>query len=158
MSSEPVVSPLRDEFKKALVESAKARDQVRLDTIRAVQSAVRYKEIEKKGTLTDPEILSVIGTLCKQRRESIEQFKNGGRTELAEKEARELSILEKFLPAQLSKEDVEKAVAQVIKDLSASGGASGASAMGNVMKETMKRLAGQADGKLVNEIVRSLLK
>ncbi|HEX5038429.1 MAG TPA: GatB/YqeY domain-containing protein [bacterium] len=154
MSSEPVVSPLRDEFKKALVESAKARDQVRLDTIRAVQSAVRYKEIEKKGTLTDPEILSVINTLCKQRRESIEQFKNGGRTELAEKEARELSILEKFLPAQLSKEDVEKAVAQVIKDL----GASGASAMGNVMKETMKRLAGQADGKLVNEIVRSQLK
>lgn len=154
MSTTPIASPLRDEFKKALVESAKARDQVRLDTIRAVQSAVRYKEIEKKATLTDPEILSVVNTLCKQRRESIEQFKNGGRTELAEKEARELSILEKFLPAQLSKEDVEKTVAQVIKDL----GASGASAMGNVMKETMKRLAGQADGKLVNEIVRSQLK
>jgi uncharacterized protein YqeY len=154
MSSAPTVSPLRDEFKKALVEAAKARDQVRLDTIRAVQSAVRYKEIEKKGTLTDPEILSVIGTLCKQRRESIEQFRNGGRAELADKEARELSILEKFLPAQLSKDEVEKVVAQVIKDL----GASGASAMGNVMKETMKRLAGQADGKLVNEIVRTQLK
>src|SRR5262245_21548951 len=154
MPSSPTVSPLREEFKKSLVEAAKARDQVRLDTIRAVQSAIRYKEIEKKGTLADPEILSVIGTLCKQRRESIEQFKNGGRMELAEKEARELSILEKFLPAQLSKEEVEKAVAQVIKDL----GASGASAMGGVMKEVMKRLAGQADGKVVNEVVRSQLK
>lgn len=145
---------LRDDLKKALVESAKAKDQVRLDTIRGVQSAIRYKEIDKRGELTDPEILSVIQTLCKQRRESIEQFKSGGRTELAEKESRELQILEKYLPAQLSRAEVEKVVSQAIADL----GASGPSAMGNVMKEAMKRLAGQTDGKLVNEIVRSLLK
>lgn len=151
--STPSVS-LREEFKKSLIEAAKARDQVRLDTIRAIQSAVKYKEIEKRGELTDPEILSVIGTLCKQRRESIEQFQKGGRQELADKESRELSILEKFLPAQLSRGEVEKVVGQAIKDL----GAAGPSALGQVMKEAMKRLAGQADGKLVNEIVRSLLK
>jgi uncharacterized protein YqeY len=145
---------LRDDLKKALVDSAKAKDQVQLDTIRGIQSAIRYKEIDKRGELTDPEILSVIQTLCKQRRESIEQFKNGGRTELAEKETRELQILEKYLPAQLSREAVEKAVSQVIADLKLSG----PSAMGAVMKEVMKRLSGQADGKVVNEIVRSLLK
>lgn len=145
---------LREELKKSLVEAAKARDQVRLDTIRAVQSAIRYKEIDKKGELTDPEILSVIGTLCKQRRESIEQYTQGGRADLAEKESRELSILEKFLPAQLSRPEIEKIVGEVI----AQTGASGAAAMGQVMKEAMKRLAGQADGKIVNEVVRSLLK
>lgn len=152
--SSPTVSSLREELKKSLVEAAKAKDQVRLDTIRAVQSAVRYKEIDKKGELADPEILSVIGTLCKQRRESIEQYTQGNRPDLAEKESRELSILEKFLPAQLPRAEVEKIVAAVIAET----GAAGASALGQVMKEAMKRLAGQADGKIVNEVVRSLLK
>jgi uncharacterized protein YqeY len=152
--SSPTVSALREELKKSQVEAAKAKDQLRLDTIRAVQSAVRYKEIDKKGDLTDAEILAVIGTLCKQRRESIEQFQKGGRQELADKESRELSILEKFLPAQLPREEIEKVVAQVVKDLAVSE----ASALGAVMKEAMKRLAGQADGKAVNEVVRSLLK
>jgi uncharacterized protein YqeY len=152
--SSPTASLLREELKKSLVEAAKARDQLRLDTIRAVQSAVRYKEIEKKGELADPEILSVIGTLCKQRRESIEQYTQGNRPDLADKEARELSILEKFLPAQLPRAEVEKVVAQVIAET----GAAGPAALGQVMKEAMKRLAGQADGKVVNEVVRSLLK
>lgn len=145
---------LKDDLKGALVEAAKARDQVRLDTVRSVQSAIRYKEIEKRGELTDPEILSVIQSLCKQRRESVEQFRKGGREELADKESRELEILGKYLPAQFSREEIEKTVAKVVADL----GVSGASAMGQVMKEAMKQLAGQADGKIVNEIVRSLLK
>lgn len=145
---------LRDELKQNLIAAAKARDQVRLDTIRSVQSAVKYKEIEKRGELADAEILGVINTLCKQRRESIDQFRKGGRDELADKEARELSILEKFLPAQLPREEVEKTVKAVIAET----GASGPSALGQVMKETMKRLAGQADGKVVNDVVRALLK
>lgn len=144
---------LREELKKSLIESAKAKDQVRLDTIRGVQSAIRYKEIDKKGELADNEILSVIQTLCKQRRESIEQYKGGGRTDLADKEARELGILEKFLPAQLSREHVEKIAKEVIGET----GAKGATDMGRVMKEAMKRMAGQADGKLVSEVVKSLL-
>lgn len=144
---------IREELKKSSVESAKAKDQVRLDTIRGVQSAIRYKEIDKRGELTDQEILSVIQSLCKQRRESIEQYKGGGRTDLADKESRELSILEKFLPAQLSREQVEK----VAKEIVGETGAKGAADMGRVMKEAMKRLTGQADGKLVSDVVKALL-
>lgn len=144
---------LRDDLKKVLVESAKAKDQVRLDTIRGVQSAVRYKEIDKRGDLTEPEIIAVIQTLCKQRRESIEQYKSGGRADLADKETRELQILEKFMPAQLSRENIEK----VVKEIMTETGAKGAAEMGRVMKEAMKRMAGQADGKLVNDVVRTLL-
>ena len=145
---------LRDDLKRSLVEAAKARDQLRLDTIRSIQSAVRYKEIEKRGELTEPEILSVIQTLCKQHRESIEQFKKGGREDLASKEATELGILGKYLPVQLSREEIDKVVKQVITET----GAQGAGELGRVMKEVMKQLAGKADGKVVNEAVRSLLK
>ena len=145
---------IRDDLKRSLVEAAKARDQIRLDTLRSIQSAVRYKEIEKRGELTETEILSVIQTLCKQHHESIDQFRKGGREDLASKEEHELGILEKYLPAQLPREEIEKAIAGVIAGL----GVSGPSAMGQVMKETMKQLAGKADGKVVSEIVRSLLK
>lgn len=146
---------IRDDLKRSLVEAAKAKDQLRLDTIRSVMTAVQYKEKEKANVaLTEPEILSVIQTLCKQHRESIDQFRKGAREDLAAKEERELGILEKYLPAQLSREEIEKAIAGVIAGL----GVSGASAMGQVMKETMKQLAGKADGKVVSEIVRSLLK
>jgi len=145
--------PIRDDLKKSLVESAKARDQVRLDTIRGIQSAIRYKEIDKRGELTDTEILSVIQTLSKQRRESIEQYTNGGRTDLADKEAVELKILEAFLPAQLSRADIEKVAKTVIEEL----GAKGPADMGRVMKEAVKRLVGQADGKIVSEVVKALL-
>lgn len=144
---------IRDDLKRSLVESAKARDQIRLDTVRSIQSAVRYKEIEKRGELTELEILSVIRTLCKQHRESIEQFKKGGREDLASKEERELGILEKYLPAQLSREEIEKVVKQVVAET----GAKGAGDLGRVMKEAMKQLAGKADGKIVSEVVKSLL-
>ncbi len=145
---------LKDDLKKSLVEAAKARDQIRLDAIRSVQSAIRYKEIEKKADLTDPDILSVIASLCKQRRESIEQFKSGGRDDLVQKETKELGILEKFLPAQLSRDEVQKVLQKVIAEV----GAKSAAEMGQVMKAAMKELAGRADGKMVNEVVRSLLK
>ncbi len=146
--------PLKDDLKKSLVESAKAKDQVRLDTIRSVQSAIQYREIEKKGALTDEEILSVLSGLCKKRRESIDQFQKGGRADLVAKETRELEILQKFLPAQLSREEVEKEIRKVIEQL----GAKGAADMGRVMKGCMAGLSGKADGKVVSELVRSLLK
>lgn len=146
---------LKDDLQRALVDAAKARDQVRLDAIRSAQSAIHYREIEKKrGELTETEITAVIGTLCKQRRESIEQFQKGGRADLVAKEKRELEILEKYLPAQMSRPEVEKAVQRVIGEL----GAKGPGDMGRVMKAVMGELAGRADGKTVNEVVRSLLK
>lgn len=140
-------------MKKSLVEAAKAKDQVRLDTVRAVQSAIRYREIEKKGELAEPEILAVISSLCKQHRESIDQFQKGGRPDLVAKETRELEILQAYLPAQLSRDQVEQVVRKVIEGT----GAKGAGDMGRVMKAAMTELAGKADGRLVNEVVRSLL-
>lgn len=144
---------LKEDLKKALVESAKAKDQVRLDTIRAIQSAIRYKEIEKRSELADPEIVSVIGSLCKQRRDSIEQFQKGGRQDLVDKESRELGILQEFLPEQLPREEIEKVIRKVIHET----GAQGIKDMGPVMKAAVKELAGKADGKLVSDLVRSLL-
>lgn len=146
--------PLKEELKRSLVEAAKARDQVLLDTIRQVQSAIHYKEIENRKELTDTEMLSVIGTLCKQRRESIAQFEKGGRSDLVAKESRELQILQKFLPAQFSREEVEKVIQKIVGDL----GAKGPADLGRVMKTAMKELAGKADGKVVSEVASSLLR
>ncbi|QQR81620.1 MAG: GatB/YqeY domain-containing protein [Deltaproteobacteria bacterium] len=144
---------IRDDLKKTLVEAAKARDQVLLDTIRAVQSAIRYKEIDKKGELTDTEVFSVIQTLSKQRRESVDQYTKGGRTDLATQETRELEILQKMLPAQASVEEVEAAVKKAIVDV----GAKGPQDMGKVMKPVLAALAGKVDGKIVSELVKKLL-
>ncbi len=145
---------LKDELKKTLVESAKARDQVMLDTVRSIQSAIKYKEIDKKGELTEAEQLAVIQTLCKQRREAIEQFQKGGRQDLSEKETRELSILQKFLPQQLSREELEVLVKKAI----AESGAKGPADMGKVMKLVMKAVVGRSDGNQVSDVVKSLLK
>ena len=145
---------LREELKQALVTAAKAKDQVWLDTIRSVQSAIRYKEIEKRGELTDAEIQSVISSLCKQHRESIDQFQKGGREDLVKKEQRELEMLQKYLPAQLSRADVEKIIQKVIDEIKPAGPQD----LGRVMKGAMKDLSSKADGALVSEIVRSLLK
>ncbi len=144
---------IRDDLKKTLVEAAKAKDQVLLDTIRAVQSAIRYKEIDKKLQLTDTEVFSVIQTLCKQRRESVEQYRQGGRNDLADKETRELDILQKMLPAQASTEEVEAAVRKAIAEV----GAKGPQDMGKVMKPVLAALAGKVDGKVVSELVKKLL-
>lgn len=144
---------VRDELKKNLIEAAKAKDQVLLDTVRAIQSAIRYKEIDKKGELSETEVFSVIQTLAKQRRESIDQFKQGGREDLAAKEARELEILIRFLPAQLSSSEVQSVVQKHVKEL----GAQGQKDMGRVIKAVMQELAGKADGKMVSDVVKSIL-
>ena len=144
---------LKEDLKKSLVEAAKAKDQVWLDSIRSVQSAIHYKEIEKKGEISDAEGISVIASLCKQRRESIDQFQKGGRPDLVAKETRELEILKKYLPAELSREELEKAIRQIISDL----GAAGTGDLGRVMKAATRSLAGQADGRLMSEVARSLL-
>ncbi len=144
---------LRDDLKKTTIEAAKAKDQVLLDTVRSVQSAVKYKEIDKQKTLDDAEIVLVIQSLCKQRRDSIEQFGNAGRADLVAKETRELDILTKFLPAQLSREEVEGIVQKAIQETAAAG----AKDMGKVMKAIMPQVQGKADGKMVSEVVKSLL-
>ncbi len=143
----------REGLRKSMLEATKQRDQVKLDTLRMAISAFRYKEIENKGTLTEDEVLRVISGLCKQRRDSIEQFSKAGRQDLADKETRELKILEEFLPRPMDRTELEQLVKKVVQEL----GASGAKDTGKVMKTLMPLVAGKADGKLVSELVKSLL-
>lgn len=140
-----------------LTAAMKARDAARTSTLRMVKTAITNKEIEKgsKDTaLADDELMKLLQTLIKQRRDSIEQYEKGGRTELAEKERAEVIVIEGYLPQAASREEIERAVAEAITET----GGSSMKEMGAVMKATMAKLAGQSfDGKVVSEIVKSKL-
>jgi len=141
-------------LKKAAVEAAKARDQVKLDAIRMATSAIHYREIEKRSPLSETEEKSVLQSMCKQRREAIEQFEKGGRADLVAKETREIETLLAFLPRQLTREQVAEKARAVIQSL----GVSSPRDMGKVMKALTPELAGQADGATISAVVRELLK
>ena len=132
----------------------KKHDAVRLSTLRMLKAALMNREIERGHTLDDGESLQVVASLVKQRKDSIEQFTQGGRPELADKEQAEIHILETYLPAAAEPAAVEQAVADAIQET----GATSLKDMGRVMKAVMTRLAGQTiDGKAVNELVRRKL-
>jgi uncharacterized protein YqeY len=142
-----------DDLNATLKEAMKSRDELKVSVIRMMKASLKNKEIEKMGVLTDDDVLSVLSTMAKQRRESIEQFTNAGRTELAEKESRELDILQSYLPKQLSPEELDT----IIKNAISVSGAKSAADMGKVMKVLMPGVKGVADGKLVNQRVKELL-
>jgi uncharacterized protein YqeY len=144
---------LRDRLAEELKSAMKNRDELRLATVRQVRSVIRNREIETRGDLDDQGIGEVLTSLAKQRRESIRMFQEAGRTDLVEKETRELAILQEFLPSQLSTAEVAALVARAI----AESGARDLKEIGKVMKVLMPSVAGRADGKLVNEIVREQL-
>ena len=144
---------LRNRLTEEMKAALKARDDLRLSAIRMIRAAASNREIELKRELGDPEIQEIIATLVKQRREAIRLFQEGGRQDLVAKEERELSILLGFLPQQLNREEVRALVVQAI----AASGAQGSKDLGSVMKLVMPQVAGRADGKLVNEVVRELL-
>lgn len=132
----------------------KDRDQVRLDTIRFLQSAIKNREIElRPNEITDDEILAVVKKLVKQRKESIEQFQAAGRTDLVDKETAELKVLDGYLPSQMNRDEVEKLVIAAIAKV----GAKTPKEMGAVMKEVLAQAAGRADNKIVSELVKSKL-
>jgi uncharacterized protein YqeY len=132
----------------------KAKDQVRLSALRMLKAAIMNKGVEKGRDLDDAEVLQVIGSLVKQRRDSIEQFKAAGRTDLVDKESAEMAVLDAFLPPAASAADIDAAVAAAIAET----GATSPKDMGKVMKAVMPRLAGKtADGRAVNEAVRRSL-
>ena len=132
----------------------KARDQTRLTALRMLKTALMNKSIEKGRPLEPAEEQQVVASLVKQRRDSIEQFTAGGRSDLADKEAAEIAILETYLPPAVSPDELEKAVTDAI----ASTGAAGTKDMGRVMKAVMAALSGKTvDGKKVNELVRAKL-
>jgi uncharacterized protein YqeY len=145
---------LADTISTDIAAAMKAKDPARLSALRMLKAAVMNKSVEKGRDLEDGEVLQVVASLVKQRRESIEQFANAGRTDLVEKETAEVSVLNGYLPPALSAEEIEAAVAAAIGET----GATSPKDMGKVMKAVMPKLAGKnADGRAVNEIVRRRL-
>lgn len=143
-------SKLMDDVKAAM----KNKEADRLGAIRFLQAAVKNKEIDlRPKEITDEDILSVIKKMAKQRKDSIEQFENAGRNDLADKEKLELSIIQEYLPEQMSEDQVAKIVEEVIAAL----GASSMKDMGNVMKQVQEKTAGAADGKMVSQLVKAKL-
>jgi hypothetical protein len=144
---------LLEQINADLKEALKSGDKFKATTIRTLKSAIKYAEIEAGGELDDTGIIGVITKQAKQRRDSIAEFKKANRTDLIENESAELAILEGYLPAQLSAEQIKEKAQAIIAEL----GVSDAKGMGQVMKRLMADLQGQADGKMVNSIVRQLL-
>lgn len=133
--------------------SMKAKDEIRNNTLRQIKTAVMNSEIKKGQPLSDEEVSAVIFSLVKSHNDSIESFKKGGRTELVEKEERELSILKTYLPEQLSDEELKKIIGEAIAET----GASSAKDTGKVMGRIMPKVKGKADGSKISLIVKQLL-
>jgi uncharacterized protein YqeY len=145
---------LRDRLAEDLKLAMKSKDQLRMDVIRMIKAAILNKEIELKKDLDDAEMSRIMTTLIKQRRESVMQYEHAHRAELADKERKEISIIETYLPQTLSPQELEHLIASVLTET----GARSLKDMGAVMKAVMARLAGQAvDGKLVSDLVRAKL-
>ena len=143
---------LQEELRQAML----AKDTLKTSVLRMLLSAVNYYEIQKGGagyTARDEDVLSVIQKEAKQHKDSIEQFKNAGRTDLVEKETKELELLKKYLPKQLGKEEVRK----LVKDAISQTGATSAKDMGRVMGVLMPKIKGKADGGMVSRIVKDSL-
>ena len=137
-----------------LTAAMKEKDELRLSVLRMMKSALKNKEIEKVRPLDDLESLQVLQTLVKQRRESVEQFTKGGRMDLADKEAKEIKIIEQYLPAAPSDDEIRRAVDAAI----AEAGADSLKQMGAVIKAARARLEGKAvDGKVLSDRVRERL-
>ncbi len=143
-----------EKVEKDLVAALKAQEKLKLSVLRMMKAALMNKKVELGKAIDDPEALAVLRTLAKQRRESVEAFRKGGRDDLADKEEAEIKIVEAYLPATASEEEIEAAVATAIAET----GASTAKDLGKAMKAAMAKLAGKnADGKRVSEKVRAKL-
>ena len=144
---------LKEKINSEMVSAAKAKDKIKLSAIRMIKSALHNKEIDLKRDLNDEELLQVLSSIVKQRKDSIEQFREGGRLELVEKEEKELAVVQFFMPEQLSEKEIEAEIEKAIED----AGAVSIKEMGKVMKVVMPRLTGRADGKIVSEKVKAKL-
>jgi len=146
--------PLQQRIQQELKAAMLAKEVDRLATLRLLKSALGYLEIERKAEqLSDADVISVVQKEIKKRRDAIEQYKAGGRPELAEKEGREMAVLESFLPQPLSPEELEQLVRATIQEL----GATTKKEMGPVIKAVQAKAAGRADGKTVSAVVGKML-
>ncbi len=144
---------LRERLDNDLTTAMKSRDSLRVSVLRMIRSEIRYREIEQGSPLNDEEIAQVVIKEAKKRRDSIEQFTNGGRQDLADKETAELAILSAYLPDQLDEAAVTNIVQEVISELRPMSKAD----KGKVMSALMPKVRGKADGAMVSRIVDGLL-
>jgi uncharacterized protein len=146
--------PLVDQIQKDIVAAMREKAELRLSVLRMVKSALHLKSVEKMRPLEDAESLQILQTLLKQRRESVEQFTKGGRQELADKETKEIAIIEEYLPAGASDADMAKAIEDAIIET----GANSPKQMGAVIKAAKAKLEGKTvDGKVLSDRVRERL-
>lgn len=145
---------LREKVLEDIKVAMKNKEAERLSAIRMLQAAIKNREIElRPNAITEEEVVAVIKKLTKQRKDSITEFEKAGRTDLVDKEKAELKVLEAYLPAQMSQDQVAAVVEKVIADL----GANSQKQMGQVMKEVIARTSGQADNRMVSELVKAKL-
>jgi len=144
---------IQEQIVNDLKEAMRNRDTVKLSVLRMVSSVIKNKELEKKDSLNDEEVLSVLSSEAKKRREAISGFENAGRPELAEGEKNELEMIQSYLPEQMTEEEVRKIIQEAVNTT----GAKSMQEIGLVMKEVMPKVKGKADGNLVNSIVKELL-
>lgn len=144
---------LKERIETDLVESLKSKNELKSSVLRMLKNALNNKEKDKKEQLTEEEIAEVVSKEIKQRKESIEEYRKGQRPELAEKEEKESKILSKYLPEQLSEQEIKK----IVKEAISKTGAGGPQDMGKVMGMVMPQIKGKADGGLVSKIVQEKL-
>ncbi len=144
---------LKAQLLQDMKEAMRAKDKVKLSTIRMINSLIKNAEIEKRGELTDDEIIQLLVKYAKQRKEAIEMYEKGGRQDLVEKEKAELAVVESYLPKQMSEEEIRELVKEAIE----ATGASSPKDIGKVMQHVMPKVKGRADGSVVNKIVREML-
>jgi len=147
------VPDLRTRLREELRSAMRAGDTVRRDTIRLLEAAIKNAEIERRGPLEEADLVGLVQKQARQREESIEQYRAGGRADLADREAAELAVLQEYLPQQMSEDEVREAARAAI----AKAGATGPADKGKVMGPLMAELRGKADGRLVNAVVSELL-
>ena len=144
---------LQEQISTALKDAMRAKDEVKMATLRLVLTAIKNREKEARSLLEDQEVISVITTQIKQRRESIEQYRQAGREDLAQREESELQILQGYMPEQVSEEEISNTLDEIIAEV----GAVSMKDMGKVMKAAMAKLAGKADGQAINAMVKAKL-
>lgn len=149
------MATVRERIDADLKDAMRSKNELNTSVLRMLKSAIKYKEVEPgaTGPLDEASILQVIGTLIKQRRDSVEQFKSGGRPELAEKEEQEISVLQNYLPKQLTPDELRAEVQAAITE----AGAKSAKDMGAVMKVLSPKLQGRAEGRAISEEVKNQL-
>lgn len=144
---------IKERLKTDLITAMKAKEQPKVDCIRFVNAAIKKVEVDTRKELDDAAVSGILQNLAKQRRDSIDQFRKGGREDLAAKEESELALIQAYLPKQMSAEDLGKLVEAVISET----GAKGMKDMGNVMKAVMAKAAGAAEGGAVSAMVKQKL-